>query len=61
MIPVVVATRIGQIVAEDLTYTIRHTSARVRNQANARIAMNWKLSVGSPQTKILIVSPNLPR
>jgi len=35
MIPVVVATRIGQIVAEDLTYTIRHTSARVRNQANA--------------------------
>ena len=35
MIPVVVATRVGQLVAEDLTYTIRHTSARVRNQANA--------------------------
>jgi PAS domain S-box-containing protein len=35
MIPVVVANRVGQIVAEDLTYTIRHTSSRFRNQANA--------------------------
>ncbi len=35
MIPVVVANRIGQIVAEDLTYTIRHTSNRFRNRANA--------------------------
>jgi PAS domain S-box-containing protein len=35
MIPVVVASRVGQIVAEDLTYSIRHTSNRFRNQANA--------------------------
>jgi PAS domain S-box-containing protein len=35
MIPVVVASRVGQIVAEDLTYTIRHTSNRFRNLANA--------------------------
>ncbi|MEJ2469737.1 MAG: DUF3365 domain-containing protein [Desulfuromonadales bacterium] len=35
MIPVVVANRVGQIVAEDLTYTIRHTSNRYRNAANA--------------------------
>lgn len=35
MIPVVVANRIGQLVAKDLDYTIRHTSDRIRNQANA--------------------------
>jgi len=35
IIPVVAANRIGQLVAEDLTYTIRHTSERVRNRANA--------------------------
>lgn len=35
MIPVVVANRVGQIVAEDLTYSIRHTSNRYRNDANA--------------------------
>jgi PAS domain S-box-containing protein len=35
LIPVVVANRVGQIVAEDLAYTIRHTSTHVRNQANA--------------------------
>jgi PAS domain S-box-containing protein len=35
LIPVVVANRVGQIVAEDLAYTIRHTSNHVRNQANA--------------------------
>lgn len=35
LIPVVVANRIGRIVAEDLDYTIRHTSNRFRNPANA--------------------------
>jgi PAS domain S-box-containing protein len=35
MIPVVVANRVGQIVADDLTYSIRHTSNRYRNPANA--------------------------
>lgn len=35
LIPVVVANRVGQIVAKDLAYTIRHTSTHVRNQANA--------------------------
>lgn len=35
LIPVVVANRVGQIVAEDLTYSIRHTSERPRNQENA--------------------------
>lgn len=35
LIPVVAANRIGQIVARDLDYTIRHTSSRVRNKANA--------------------------
>lgn len=35
MIPVVATNRIGQIVARDLNYTIRHTSIRTRNQANA--------------------------
>jgi PAS domain S-box-containing protein len=35
LIPVVVANRIGQLVAEDLTYTICHTSNRFRNRANA--------------------------
>jgi PAS domain S-box-containing protein len=35
MIPVVVANRIGQIVAKDLNYTIHHTSNRFRNPANA--------------------------
>lgn len=35
MIPVVSANRIGQLVARDLNYSIRHTSNRVRNQANA--------------------------
>ena len=35
LIPVVAAKRIGQLVAEDLTYSIRHTSIRPRNPANA--------------------------
>ncbi|MCM2264418.1 MAG: DUF3365 domain-containing protein [Desulfuromonadales bacterium] len=35
LIPVVSANRIGQLVAKDLNYTIRHTSNRLRNQANA--------------------------
>ena len=35
MIPVVAANRVGQLVAEDLTYTIRHTSNRFRNPGNA--------------------------
>lgn len=35
MIPVVATNRIGQIVARDIGYTIRHTSIRFRNQANA--------------------------
>lgn len=35
MIPVVATNRIGQIVARDLGYTIRHTSPRFRNKANA--------------------------
>lgn len=35
MIPVVVANRVGQLVADDLGYTIRHVSGRSRNQANA--------------------------
>lgn len=35
IIPVVAANRIGQTVAEDLTYTIKHTSNRYRNPANA--------------------------
>ena len=34
MIPVVAANRVGQLVAEDLTYTIRHTSSRFRNPGN---------------------------
>ncbi len=35
IIPVVTANRIGQIVADDLNYSIRHTSNRFRNPANA--------------------------
>lgn len=35
LIPVVVANRVGQLVADDLSYTIRHVSGRYRNQANA--------------------------
>lgn len=35
LIPVVAANRIGQRVAEDLAYTIRHTSNRYRNPQNA--------------------------
>ncbi|MBW2452452.1 MAG: DUF3365 domain-containing protein [Deltaproteobacteria bacterium] len=35
MIPVVVANRIGRLVSEDLTYSIRHTSNRFRNPENA--------------------------
>lgn len=35
IIPVVAANRVGQLVAEDLTYTIRHTSSRYRNPDNA--------------------------
>lgn len=35
MIPVVSANRIGQLVARDLGYTIRHTSLRYRNANNA--------------------------
>jgi PAS domain S-box-containing protein len=35
MIPVVAANRIGQLVAKDLDYTIRHTSLRYRNPQNA--------------------------
>lgn len=35
MIPVVVANRVGQLVADDLSYSIRHTSNRYRNPANA--------------------------
>ena len=34
LIPVVAANRIGQLVARDLAYTIRHTSNRTRNRAN---------------------------
>ena len=34
LIPVVAASRISQIVARDLDYTIRHTSLRYRNAAN---------------------------
>ena len=35
IIPVVAANRVGQLVAEDLAYTIRHTSNRFRNPGNA--------------------------
>ena len=35
IIPVVTANRIGQLVAEDLSYSIRHTSTRFRNPDNA--------------------------
>ena len=35
IIPVVAANRVGQLVAEDLAYTIRHTSSRFRNPGNA--------------------------
>lgn len=35
LIPVVATNRIGQIVARDLGYTIRHTSNRYRNKNNA--------------------------
>jgi PAS domain S-box-containing protein len=35
IIPIVAANRVGQLVGEDLDYTIRHTSLRVRNPDNA--------------------------